>query len=165
MYFFFAQESLNYPELFDIDYFFHDNEKLIHVASGGVKPVGKLEIITLNPIFELRRLLRLRRRFEIVENPEVFRDNIESIASYRSFFNLMARRGLYSYDKVDIDDPDCYKFQLISHPIYKANIEVNGKLIHDINSQKKYSYDFPFEEVSESFPTSNQIFDLRDFVA
>lgn len=164
MYFYFAEESLIYPELFDLDYFFHDNEKLIHVASGGVRPVGKLELISFNPIFELKRLLRLRRRFKIVENPEVFRDNIESIASYRKFFNLMAIRGIYSYDKVDIDDPDCYKFQLISYPIYNVNIEVNDKLIHNMNSQKKHSYDFPFKEVTKPFPTNNRIFDLRDFV-
>lgn len=164
-YFYFGGDIFENPQNYDIDYFFYDNEKLIHIASGGVYPFGILRQIIPENYISLKKIIRLRRRFLIKENEEVQRDNLNTIEEYRSFFNLMASRGFYSYDKVNIDDPDCYKFQLIANPIYNTNIKINNSEVYNHESSNKtWNYDFSLNKTNVKFPTENIIFDIRDYL-
>lgn len=167
-YYYYGGNIFETPENYDIDYFYSDNEKLIHIASGGVAPVGILTEINPENYLALKNIERLRRRFNISENDSIERDNLTSLEDYKSFFNMIATRGFYSYDKVNIDDPECYKFQLIANPIYNRNIKINNKVIHNLNEpntlDKTWNYDFNFKSVKRNFPINHDIFDIREYI-
>ena len=125
-YYDFNKDIFKNSENYDIDYFFYDDEKLIHFASGGIYTFGILNELNQENFLNLKYIIGLRRRFNIRENEIIQRDNLNTLEDYKSFFNLMASRGFYSYDKVNIENPECYKFQLISNPIYNTNIKINN---------------------------------------
>jgi hypothetical protein len=169
MYFFyFASDIAENPQNYDIDYFFYDDEKLIHFASGGLYPFGILTQIIPENYLTLKSILRLRRRFNIKENGDIQRDNLNTLEEYKSFFNLMASRGFYSYDKVNIDNPECYNFQLIANPIYNATIEINNNKIYHQEDEsqaiKTWIYDLSLNKLNNKFPIDNSIFDIREYL-
>lgn len=167
-YFYYGGDIFENPQNYDIDYFFYDDEKLIHIASGGVYPFGILKKIIPENYIALKKIIQLRRRFIIKENEDVQRDNLNTIEEYKYFFNLIASRGFYSYDKVNIDNPECYKFQLIANPIYNANIEINNTIIFNQeisnNNIKTWYYDFSLNKTNSKFPVTNIIFDIREYL-
>lgn len=167
-YFYFGGDIFENPQNYDIDYFFYDDEKLIHIASGGVYPLGILKQIIPENYIALKKIIQLRRRFIIEENEDIQRDNLSTLEEYKSFFKLMASRGFYSYDKVNIDNPECYKFQLIANPIYNANIEINNTKIYNHESSnneiKTWNYDFSLNKTNSKFPVDNIIFDIREYL-
>lgn len=89
--------------------------------------------------------MQYRRKFpfsvseNIVSNNLVteLNKNINPLENYTSFFKLMAKRGFYSYDKVNINDPYDYTFELIAKPIYKnCLITYQETIIHNEKIRK-----------------------------
>lgn len=151
------------PENYDIDLLFYDSEKLIHIASGGLS-LDKTFIVP-NNYLSINSIIRLRRRFNIVQNNELTRENLTSIEDYFSFFNKMALRGFYSYDKVNIDDPNCFKFQLVSYPIYDRSIFLNNMILHQNPNFGIWNYDLQLlSKTKTDMPTDFNIFDLSNFI-
>lgn len=167
-YFYFASDITENPQNYDIDYFFYDDEKLIHIASGGLYPFGILKEIVPENYLIIKNIIRLRRRFNIIENEDIQRDNLNTLEEYKSFFNLMASRGFYSYDKVNIDNPECYNFQLIANPIYNTNIQIDNYKIHSQENSnteiKTWNYEFGLNKIKNNFPVNHNIFDIREYL-
>ena len=155
--------------MFDYDIFIFDSKKIIHLASAGMNLIKSLEEYDTE-IDNTSIVLKYRRIFLNESNPNILRDNIIDSKSYLSFFELMSKRGFYSYDKVDIDNPDDYKFQLISKPNYinkKILIEDgrnNNFELGDQNSIKSYKYGLNFLRAKRDYPEDYEIFNLIEYI-
>lgn len=153
----------------DLDIFLYDDEKIIHIATAGMKLINRLNEIDYDLQFDRKKVLAYRRRINFETNPGIKRKNIIELKYYKYFFELMALRGFYSYDKVNIDNPLDYKFQLISRPIYESEILVstdkyNQIVLGDRFSSKSYNYDINFIKAKKNFPSNFRYFDLKEYV-
>jgi len=103
----------------DLDIFFRDKKKLIHIASGGGQIPKQLaendtenekfksEVFNLNQSFEIEISQNLRELLNLDEN---------GYTNYISDFVDMAKRGYYSYDKTKIGDFESPTFHLVAKP-------------------------------------------------
>lgn len=153
----------------DYDVFLFDDHKIIHIATAGMNLINSLE--EFNPeIDNLSKVLRYRRVFKTETNSDLFRENANDLTFYQSSFIDMTKRGFFSYDKVDIDNPNDYKFQLISKPDYEnkkiiiTDSRYNNFEIGDLNSNKNYKYDLVFLRAKNNFPDDFKIFDISEFI-
>lgn len=151
-------------DLYDLDLFLYDSKKIIHIATAGMPLIKSLSNIDFDPIINFRKVLLYRRIFKYETISNVERDNISTIENYLDFFNFMAQRGFYSYDKFNIDENDDYRFQLISKPIYNRKLSVSNINFGDIKSKKKYTYDLNFFESKKDFPENYNTFDIREYI-
>lgn len=153
----------------DYDIFLYDDFKIIHIASAGMNLIKSLEEFDPS-IDNLKRILNYRRLFRTTTNFYINRDNITDLNFYQSSFKFMSKRGFYSYDKFDIDDPDDYRFQLISKPSYinkKIILEdnkYNNIEIGDLKSNKTYKYDLYFLRAKNNFPEDFNTFDISEYI-
>lgn len=150
----------------DLDFFLYDSKKIIHIATAGMTLPDRLrEQTTLDNISNFKTVLAMRRSFKYESNNQLVRDNLTEEKSYFSFFNLMAKRGFYSYDKVNIDDSDDYTFQLISKPLYDRRILLaNGHDLGGYSGKKQVSYDIQFIRAKNDFPENFNQFTLIEFI-
>jgi hypothetical protein len=168
MFFFFGSEydlAENSNSL-DLDIFLYDSSKIIHISTAGMKLINSLnEINYISYTSNIKRVLKYRRKFISERNNILERDNLTSLESYFYFFNLMAKRGFYSYDKVDINNPDDYEFQLISRPILNKKILINNEIeLGNLDSLNSFNYDLSFIKSKKDFPLDFKPFDINDYV-
>lgn len=151
---------------FDLDLFLFDSSKIIHISTAGMTLINSLrELNSLNYNSNFRTVLGYRRNFRFESNEMLERDNLIFRESYFSFFNLMSKRGFYSYDKVDIDNNEDYRFQLISRPNYHKKLIINNNIeLGNIESKMVVHYDLDFIKAKMDFPENFEIFDLAEYV-
>lgn len=151
---------------YDLDLFLYDSTKIIHIATAGMILINSLTDIngaTYNDNYN--KVLAYRRTFEIKTIENLDRDNLTEVEDYVYFFNLMAKRGFYSYDKLNIDIKNDYKFQLISNPIYNRRITINGdNEIENNGSQRILDYELNLIRAKKLFPTDSKVFDLSEYI-
>ena len=121
----------------DLNIFFKDNKKIIHIASGGGKlPVVLLSSDRYNDTFE-KKLMQLPPKFNIKINPKLsnmLKLKDEELAIYLSDFIEVAKRGIYSYDKTQLGDYDNMEFHLVAKPIQKRKIKVDDTKLIKVNT-------------------------------
>ena len=119
--------SKAYINSHDIDWFAFYEGKYIHVASAG----GLLPQI-VNDRTKLRFLQKYVKELplgnhEIVKNIKqvISGHNLseEQLDDYFESFENMAKKGFYSYDKVDINDTEDNKYILVAYPKEPINIK------------------------------------------
>ena len=111
----------------DIDWFAFYENKYIHVASAG----GYLPEVVNNrenlrfiqdyvkklPLEEHEIIKNIKEVVSILKIPE------EQLEVYFESFENMAKKGFYSYDKVDINDIEDNKYILVAYPKEPINIK------------------------------------------
>lgn len=151
----------------DFDIFLFDREKIIHIATaGGVLP-NKLSNIEIDFRVEALKVNLYRRVFDIKTNENIDKKGITDNKIYLSSFNWFAKRGFYSYDKSNIDDPLDTKYQLVSYPIYDREIELE-QFAHIIYPTQKQKYTLGLNviliETSKQFPKGFDVFDILEYL-
>jgi len=168
MFFFFGSDYnlVENSNSLDLDIFLYDSSKIIHIATAGMKLINSLERINyFSYTSNINRVLKYRRIFIIERNNILERDNLNSEEAYFYFFNLMAKRGFYSYDKVDINNPENYEFQLISRPLINKKLLINNGIeLGDLDSLNSFNYDLDFIKAKQNFPIDFNPFDINDYI-
>lgn len=113
----------------DLDLFFKDKNKYIHIASGG----GRIPDILANSdntIEEFKTILNdFKETFEIDVNPSLmeFLDIEENkLELYLESFIKYAKKGFFTYDKTNLGEFNDMTFHLVAKPI-KGKLELNKK--------------------------------------
>jgi hypothetical protein len=107
----------------DLDIFFTDSKKIIHLASGGGVLPEKLTNTDEYNELVLSDLIRYNGSaysdFEIEINPnlqELLQIEENDLNYYLKYFIEMAKHGFYSYDKTKLGNFDDYTFHLVAKP-------------------------------------------------
>jgi hypothetical protein len=164
-----TDQQVNVSLFADYDIFLFDERKIIHIATAGMNLINSLEGFN-SEIDNLSSILKYRRVFKILTNDNLKRENIESEKLYQSSFIQMATKGFFSYDKVDIDNPYDYKFQLISRPSYQNKKVVikdsryNNIEVGDLTAKRIYAYDLIFIKAKRNFPEDFTTFDISNYI-
>jgi len=169
LYFFFFDDNFNVQEnsnSIDLDLFFLDDNKIIHLATAGMSLHNlNLEINPFTYSLNMREVLSYRRIFAYDINNSIERNNLTSLSDYTAFFELMAKRGFYSYDKVNIDDKEDYTFQLITKPKFDCKIIIDSSVeLGNLDSSRSIEYNLDFLKSKTVFPEDYSEFDLRNFI-
>jgi hypothetical protein len=110
----------------DLDLFFRDRTKLVHIATaGGRIPEVLAESDRQNEDFA-QSIEAVKSIFEIEVNPnlrEILGLSDNGLEGYLRDFVDMAKRGFYSYDKTKIGNFDDGTFHLVARP--KGNHRFN----------------------------------------
>lgn len=168
MFFYFPPNfnNLENENSFDLDLFLFDSSKIIHISTAGMTLINSLRNMNLleyNSNF--KTVLSYRRTFKFEVNRQLERDNITVRESYFSFFNLMAKRGFYSYDKVNIDNNEDYNFQLISKPIYNRKLIINDEFeLGNTFSENIINYKLDLFKAKKDFPVDFEIFNISEYI-
>lgn len=118
----------------DLDIFFKDKFKLIHIASaGGNIPNQLADNDYLNEDFA-STITILEESYEFEVNPnltELLNLNDTGLDLYLIDFVFMAKRGFYSYDKTNLGDFSNPMFHLAARPIMPDNTEaiINSEML------------------------------------
>jgi hypothetical protein len=151
---------------FDLDFFLFDSFKIIHISTAGMTLINSLRDLNFkNYNSNFKTVLNYRRTFNFELNVQLERDNTTERESYFSFFNLMAKRGFYSYDKVNIDNNEDYNFQLIAKPSYNRKIILNDKIeLGNTLSKSNINYKLDFTRAKKDFPMDFEIFNISEYI-
>lgn len=118
----------------DLDIYFKDKFKLIHIASaGGNLPNQLAENDLLNEDFA-STITNFEELYEFEVNPNLtglLNLNDTGLDLYLIDFVLMAKRGFYSYDKTILGDFSNPMFHLVARPILTDNAKaiVNTEIL------------------------------------
>lgn len=103
----------------DLDIFFKDESKMIHLASaGGLLPERLLNSDSYNKNI-LDIISNFNSEFEFEVNPnltEILGISQDGLENYIISFIEMAKRGFYSYDKSKLGDFEDLTFHLVARP-------------------------------------------------
>lgn len=137
--------SLIEQETRDLDIFFKDNFKLVHIATaGGQIPNQLAENDRQNEEFA-SEVSTLYQGFDVEVNPNlgVF-ENIpkDGLERYLRDFVLMASRGFYSYDKTKLGHFGDQFFHLVARPKEKTYVilKINRVKLFKINTELPTSF-------------------------
>ncbi|WP_218374732.1 hypothetical protein [Chitinophaga sp. sic0106] len=104
----------------DLDIFFTDLQKPIHIASaGGILPPILADIDLSNEAFISLQLPLITESFEVEINPNLTRlkdISVNNLQNYLNDFVRMAKCGFYSYDKTYPGNCDNPIFHLVARP-------------------------------------------------
>ena len=158
--------SIENSRNYDLDLFLYDSKKIIHIATAGMELINTLNQIDFDPISNFKKVLSYRRMFRYNTIKNLDRDNLNSVLDYIYFFNLMAKRGFYSYDKVDIDKRNDYTFQLISKPLYGRKIFIPSvdHTVGNLLSKRQLVYDLNFLSAKKDFPENFEYFNIQEYI-
>ncbi|MES2827845.1 MAG: hypothetical protein V4687_06815 [Bacteroidota bacterium] len=151
----------------DFDVLLFDGHKLIHIATAGSILPAKLGQTQVNFDEQIRKVYRYRRVFEVIVNSDLIRNNFTDQKSYFESFTYMAKRGFYSYDKVDIDNIENQNYQLVARPTYNRKIELTNpeqEIYPEVRSRYSLKSNIIFIETSKEFPDTFNEFNITDFL-
>jgi hypothetical protein len=120
--------SITTQRSLDLNWFFFDRFKhLCHVASGGgLLPNIIVENDLNNDKFN-EIVYDLPEAYEFGRNESVLNilseNGVTDLESYFREFETMARKGLFSFDKYLLENPEDQKYFLVAYPIYKPYID------------------------------------------
>lgn len=119
-------------ENLDLDLFFKDSEKQIHVATGGGQIPLKLSEIDISvENFKQDTLDSIIEEYEIIINTnlsEIIGLDGKELITYLTDFVSFAKKGFYTYDKTKLGDFKDNTFHLVAKP--KLKITTFNKLEH-----------------------------------
>jgi hypothetical protein len=112
----------------DINWYFTDRWlRLCHVASAGsiLPPVIAENDEKNNQFNEI--VIKLPDRYKVVRNEKIMSliqgINRENSESYFRDFELMAKRGLYAFDKFRLEDSEYPFYCLVAYPLYNPQVD------------------------------------------
>ena len=129
----------------DLDIFFKDSSKLIHIATaGGQIPNQLADNDKQNEEFA-SEISNFEETFEVEVNPNLAEfinipDN--GLERYLRDFILMASRGFYTYDKTKLGSFDDPFFHLVARPKKKENQSLIAKTENLLNIETVLPTDF-----------------------
>lgn len=133
----------------DLDIFFTDNKKLIHITSaGGNLPKSLTDTDTYNQSIIEKTSIQ-PNEFEIEINPNLKNSDISSFIS-------LAKKGFYSYDKYHLGNFQDTTFHLVARP---KNCILPDQLL------KKYKIDNSLIVSSNIVPENFEPFNLKDYIS
>jgi len=121
----------------DLDIYFEDENKFVHLASGGGRlPTQIADLDTANENF-IRQLNDENSIFDFEINPNLknlleLDDN--GLELYLNDFVRNAKRGFHSYDKTNLGMFEDSTFHLVAKPIFKKDIKELYSRIPNLNS-------------------------------
>ena len=108
----------------DLDIFFKDEDKIIHLASaGGILPKQLLNSDVYNNRLLNTILTDYSFEFQYELNPnlvEILAINQDELENYTKTFIEMAKKGFYSYDKTVLGDFTDQTFHLVARPVISS---------------------------------------------
>lgn len=120
--------SLQEQLTLDLDWYFRDRFNRICVAAsgGGLLPESIAEQSERNDSFH-DLILKQPLEFKIARNPNI-NDYIQgvdnqNIDTYFSSFEELARRGVFAFDKLKLNEPTNGVYILAVYPIYNSEID------------------------------------------
>ncbi|BEV04471.1 hypothetical protein [Chryseobacterium gambrini] len=139
-------------ETLDLDIFFKDSNKYVHIATGGGQIPNTLASLDISSEeFKELNLESLYGENEIDINPTLSDIlNIENLESYLVDFIKYAKLGFYSYDKTNIGDFKNQNFHLVAKP-------KNGKKLLELYNE--------IEKLNVKFPENFQPFNLQEIIS
>ena len=109
----------------DINWYFTDESNNVCVATsaGGTLPTPVIENYEINEQFD-KIVNELPKKFKVITNKNVFKliQGITDENLYFESFKDLASRGLYVFDKLNLDDPENGEYLLVAYPDYNMNI-------------------------------------------
>ncbi|OPC54598.1 hypothetical protein BAY06_12825 [Elizabethkingia anophelis] len=131
-------------ETFDLDIFFKDNNKNVHLATGGGQiPKIIAELDTVSENIKNFKLETLNIIYEIEVNPNLSEiiniKSEEELENYLIDFKKYAKMGFYSYDKTNIGNFNDMQFHLVAKP---KSLDINLDSLEDL---KKMNINLPLE--------------------
>ncbi len=112
----------------DINWYFLDlfNRICIAASAGGTLPKVIAENDENNDRFH-KTIMNLPSRYKVARNENIL-DSIKGIKSdnlddYFKDFESLASRGLYVYDKINIETPEDGNYLLVAYPIYNTKTD------------------------------------------
>jgi hypothetical protein len=141
---------------YDLNWYFIDFwKRIIHVSSaGGILP----EVIARNDqnndkfheaVFDLEPQYQTVRNGSAIEM--LRQRNIENIDLYFEYFESFARKGLYSFDKFDLTNPQDSRYMLMAYPVYNPYEDdyplpdETIKLVERCKATVQYNYKNPID--------------------
>lgn len=112
----------------DINWYFTDryNRICIAASAGGLLPRPIIENDERNDQFH-KIIIELPIRFTVIRNQNILNQiqgvNSQSLELYFQDFERLAGRGLYVFDKLNLDEPEDGLYLLVAYPIYNSNID------------------------------------------
>lgn len=111
----------------DINWYFKDQYSRYFVAAsaGGILPNVIIQNIEQNNVFH-QIIMNLAVAFNVLINPNIYTHLNRSpfyqndLVSYLHEFILLASKGLYAYDRLNIDDPLDTDYILVAYPFYNS---------------------------------------------
>lgn len=151
--------SLLIQQTMDLDLFFKDVDKYIHIASGGGHlPQALVENDLENDAFSIL-VDDMAEQFEIEINPdlnELLNLRQDQLGNYLSDFISMARKGFHSYDKSNLGEFGNVSFHLVARP--RNNQDVNLKEAARLTTLKnRFPNNFKGFDLFQCFGEKNQL--------
>lgn len=119
-----TDDLIEHYSFYDINWYFIDtfNRICVVASGGGILPQYIINHIDKNDAIH-KMVLELNENYDIGRNELI---NIKSIQlevknvldNYFSEFEKLARKGLYVYDRFNINDPEDQYYWLVAYPIY-----------------------------------------------
>lgn len=112
----------------DINWYFTDyyNRICIAASAGGLLPKPIIENDEGNEQFH-RIVNELPIRFKVTRNENILEQlqgiDSQGIDEYFQDFEALAGRGLYVFDKMNLDDPEDGFYLLVAYPNYDTNVD------------------------------------------
>jgi len=129
----------------DIDWFFTDGQHIGFVASGGGRLPNSIAKEDKNIEILSSYFRNLPERTEIEINNEL-KDIMSDVTEmYLSDFTLMAKKGLYTFDKTTLNNFLEPNYHLVAKPINALKIQDLSIQIQDIIVKTKYTRNIEFE--------------------
>lgn len=112
-------DLIDHSSFFDINWYFTDrfNRVCVVASGGGILPRYILNHTDNNDTIH-KMVLELNENYRIRRNEFIYLGENNDYEMYFSDFEKLARRGLYVYDRVNIDDPEDQYYWLVAYPIY-----------------------------------------------
>lgn len=114
--------------MLDINWYFadHYNRICVVASGGGTLPTFMFEGFEQNNQFH-EVIYDLPERFEIRRNENLNNiitdfDNVD-LENYFRDFDSLAKKGLYVYDKVNLNDSENGIYVLVTYPVYETGID------------------------------------------
>lgn len=110
----------------DLDLYFKDSQKNIHIASGGGDVPQQISVLDQEIEVFSRIVQDLEFNWEVEINPnlnELLGLNRNGLELYLNDFVLNAKKGFYSYDKTILSSFEDGTFHLVAKPIRNGRIE------------------------------------------
>ncbi|MDV6169669.1 hypothetical protein R1T16_14625 [Flavobacterium sp. DG1-102-2] len=142
----------------DLDIFFSDNRKLIHLASGGGTLPNNLISTDIYNEDVLELISKFNPEFEIEINPnlsEILNLDKTGLENYLESFIDMAKKGLYTYDKSNLGNFNDTTFHLVAKPKKNPGLSI---------LKEKYQMYNDFQITYTEIPETFEKFDLNEFM-
>ena len=124
-------------ETTDLDLYFRDSEKDVHIASGGGRIPEAINLLEQQIESFKDNWLIIEEEYEIEINPnlkELLNLSKDGYEFYIGDFEKNAKKGFYSYDKTNLGNLEDSTFHLVAKPKFRGGTEMRAIGLPQISS-------------------------------